>query len=107
MLENITSLLRPYISILHLQQFPILSAALENTWTTLNSTLFPVSLLTFSFFCSKLFIFLRFRPGTVALREIQKYQRSTNNLLRKLPFQRLVREITNVCTMLILINIFI
>ncbi len=35
----------------------------------------------------------RFRPGTVALREIRKYQRSTDNLLRKLPFQRLVREI--------------
>mmetsp|Transcript_23080 Transcript_23080/g.32250 ORF Transcript_23080/g.32250 Transcript_23080/m.32250 type:complete len:138 (-) Transcript_23080:447-860(-) len=36
----------------------------------------------------------RFRPGTVALREIRKYQRSTDLLLRKLPFQRLVREIS-------------
>lgn len=35
----------------------------------------------------------RFRPGTVALREIRKYQRSTDLLIRKLPFQRLVREI--------------
>lgn len=35
----------------------------------------------------------RFRPGTVALREIRKYQKGTNLLLRKLPFQRLVREI--------------
>jgi histone H3 len=35
----------------------------------------------------------RFRPGTVALREIRKYQKSTELLLRKLPFQRLVREI--------------
>ncbi len=35
----------------------------------------------------------RFRPGTVALREIRKYQKSTDLLLRKLPFQRLVREI--------------
>lgn len=60
----------------------------------------------------------RFRPGTVALREIRKYQvspkppkliqlilkllkvnvciifqRSTETLIRKLPFQRLVREI--------------
>jgi len=35
----------------------------------------------------------RFRPGTVALREIRRYQRSTEMLLRKLPFQRLVREI--------------
>lgn len=36
----------------------------------------------------------RYRPGTVALREIRKYQRSTEMVLRKLPFQRLVREIT-------------
>ena len=35
----------------------------------------------------------RYRPGTVALREIRAYQKSTNLLLRKLPFQRLVREI--------------
>ncbi|KAK7830178.1 histone H3.2 [Quercus suber] len=31
--------------------------------------------------------------GTVALREIRKYQKSTELLIRKLPFQRLVREI--------------
>jgi histone H3 len=37
----------------------------------------------------------RFRPGTVALREIRKYQKSTELLIRKLPFQRLVREICN------------
>ena len=36
----------------------------------------------------------RYRPGTVALREIRKYQRSTELLIRKLPFQRLVREIS-------------
>lgn len=35
----------------------------------------------------------RNRPGTVALREIRRYQRSTELLLRKLPFRRLVREI--------------
>ena len=35
----------------------------------------------------------RFRPGTVALREIRRYQRSTELLFRKLPFQRLVREV--------------
>ena len=35
----------------------------------------------------------RFKPGTVALREIRKYQKSTELLVRKLPFQRLVREI--------------
>lgn len=33
----------------------------------------------------------RFRPGVVALREIRKYQKSTDLLLRKLPFSRLVR----------------
>ncbi|KAK0189181.1 histone 3 [Armillaria mellea] len=31
----------------------------------------------------------RFRPGTVALREIRRYQKSTELLIRKLPFQRL------------------
>ena len=36
----------------------------------------------------------RFRPGTVALREIRRYQKSTQLLIRKLPFQRLVREVT-------------
>ena len=36
---------------------------------------------------------IRYRPGTLALREIRKYQKSTDLLLRKLPFQRLVREI--------------
>jgi histone H3 len=33
------------------------------------------------------------RPGTVALREIRRYQKSTDLLIRKLPFQRLVREL--------------
>ena len=35
----------------------------------------------------------RYRPGTVALREIRKYQRSTELLLRRMPFVRLVREV--------------
>ena len=35
----------------------------------------------------------RYRPGTVALREIRRYQKSTDLLIKKLPFQRLVREI--------------
>ena len=35
----------------------------------------------------------RYRPGTVALREIRRYQKSTDLLIRKLPFQRLVREV--------------
>ena len=33
-------------------------------------------------------------PGTLALLEIRKYQQFTHCLIRKLPFQRLVREIT-------------
>ena len=32
----------------------------------------------------------RFRPGTVALREIRRYQKSSELLIKKLPFQRLV-----------------
>ncbi|KAJ6628715.1 histone-fold-containing protein [Mycena sp. CBHHK59/15] len=40
----------------------------------------------------------RFRPGTVALREIRRYQKSTDLLLRKLPFARLVREIASEMT---------
>ena len=39
----------------------------------------------------------RYRPGTVALREIRKYQKSTELLINKLPFHRLVRDITNNC----------
>ena len=35
----------------------------------------------------------RWRRGTVALREIRKYQKSTELLIKKLPFQRLLREI--------------
>ena len=36
------------------------------------------------------FLERRYRPGTVALREIRKYQKSTDLLLRKLPFSRVV-----------------
>ena len=35
----------------------------------------------------------RYRPGTVALREIRRFQKSTELLIRRMPFQRLVREI--------------
>ena len=35
----------------------------------------------------------RYRPGVKALREIRQYQKSTFLLIRRLPFQRLVREI--------------
>lgn len=36
---------------------------------------------------------IRFKPGTVALREIKRYQKSTNLLLPRAPFQRVVRSI--------------
>ena len=36
----------------------------------------------------------RYRPGTVALREIRRYQKSYELLIRKAPFSRVVREIT-------------
>ena len=37
----------------------------------------------------------RFHPGTVALRQIRKFQKSTKLLLRKAPFSRLIREIAS------------
>ena len=37
----------------------------------------------------------KYRPGTVALREIRRYQKSTELLIRKIPFQRLVREVVH------------
>jgi len=41
----------------------------------------------------KVLIKHRYRPGTVALREIRRYQKSTNLLIPKTSFQRYVREI--------------
>ena len=35
----------------------------------------------------------RYRPGTIALREIKKQQNRTNLLIKKLPFERTLREI--------------
>ena len=35
----------------------------------------------------------RYKPGTVALRQIRKYQKNVDLLLRKLPFQRFIRDI--------------
>jgi len=35
----------------------------------------------------------RYRPGTVALRDIRRYQKTTNLLIPRAPFLRLVREI--------------
>lgn len=35
----------------------------------------------------------RFRPGTVALREIRRFQKSTDLLIRTAPFQRVVKEV--------------
>lgn len=37
----------------------------------------------------------RYRPGTLALREIRQYQKNTDLLIRKLPFARLVKEIAD------------
>ena len=36
---------------------------------------------------------MRWKPGTVALREVKRYQRSVENLLPRAPFQRLVRAV--------------
>ena len=36
----------------------------------------------------------RYQPGMVALREIRRYQRSTKNLIKWAPFQKLIREIS-------------
>jgi histone H3-like centromeric protein A len=36
----------------------------------------------------------RYRPGTLALREIRKYQKGTELLLLKSPFARVVRPFT-------------
>ena len=36
----------------------------------------------------------RYQPGMVALREIRRYQRSTENLIKRTPFQKLIREIS-------------
>ncbi len=38
----------------------------------------------------------RFRPGTVAVREIRRYKKSSESLIGKLSFKRLVGEITQV-----------
>lgn len=35
----------------------------------------------------------RFKPGTVALRKIRQYQKSTDDLIPRAPFKRLVQEI--------------
>ncbi|SCU94515.1 LADA_0G08988g1_1 [Lachancea dasiensis] len=37
----------------------------------------------------------RYRPSDVALQEIRKYQRSTDLLISKMPFARLVKEVTD------------
>lgn len=37
----------------------------------------------------------RYRPGTLALKEIRRFQKTTDLLIRKMPFARLVREISN------------
>ena len=42
---------------------------------------------------------VRWRPGTVALREIRKYQKTTDLLIRRAPFSRLCREIAEEMTL--------
>ena len=42
----------------------------------------------------------RYRPGTVALREIRRYQKSSELLIRRMPFQRLVKEIADLQSVL-------
>jgi len=39
----------------------------------------------------------KWRPGTVALREIRRYQKSVDLLLARKPFQMLVRQIAQEC----------
>ncbi|XP_028823041.1 H3 histone, family 3D isoform X1 [Denticeps clupeoides] len=61
-----------------------------------HGTPFSIFLLLIKFFLkrfSRSTLHVVCRPGTVALREIRRYQKSTELLIRKLPFQRLVREI--------------
>lgn len=57
------------------------------------ATLRYSSLRCCTFLHTERFVIFHDRPGTVALREIRRYQKSTELLIRKLPFQRLVREI--------------
>jgi len=45
----------------------------------------------------------RYRPGTVALREIRKYQKSTELLIRKAAFQRFVKELASDYKVMILL----
>ena len=37
----------------------------------------------------------KFKPGSIALKEIRKYQKSSDLLIRKRPFQRLVRHLVS------------
>ena len=58
--------------------------------STINCQLFSLTLLPLNVCHCRLSNI----TGTVALREIRRYQKSTDLLLRKLPFNRLVREIS-------------
>jgi hypothetical protein len=46
----------------------------------------------------------RYRPGTLALKEIRKYQRSTELLIRKTPFQRVVSRIVYPTCLMVLVR---
>ena len=62
---------------------PVVSRSLTATSLVSRSSLINI-------FCDPFILTIK---GTVALREIRRYQKSTELLIRKLPFQRLVREI--------------
>ena len=49
----------------------------------------------------------RFRPGTVALREIRKYQKSTELLIRKRPFARYVDTFCMTVLLFVVLNVSI
>ncbi len=89
---------RPGFSVLHLFQCAAFVSACCSCFSVLQ--LFQrAAVVSVCFSCfSVLPLFQRAAAkatsaGTVALREIRRYQKSTELLLRKLPFARLVREI--------------
>jgi histone H3/H4 len=75
--------------------FSISSIFLQRKHSTEQNINPPPLLIPFSLhsFLHTKHLTIFFFLGTVALREIRKYQKSTDLLIRKLPFQRLVREI--------------
>jgi len=68
----------------------------------IGSTRKSTTCFTLFFWC----VMMNGSPGTVALREIRRYQKSTDLLIRKLPFQRLVREIAQDFKVFVLCSLF-